>query len=727
MTSKTAFADITANKLVNKINDLTIGEDSTDYLTVNSETRFLNDVNIGGSSIKLRSTDDTNDNNFIEIMGERLHSTHVKTIRSINNNKIEGDLTIGEDTTDLLVVNSDTKFTDNIDVDGNLVVSGNIKAPDLNQSVWAQLGADMYGEAVDDGFGYSISLNTDGTIVAIGGYANDGNEGNVSNAGHVRVFEYSGSFWSQLGSDIDGSGTNALSGYSVSLSSDGTILAVGEPYYNSNRGLVKIYEYSGSSWSQKGSTIDGEAASNFFGTSVSLSSNGTILAIGARGNADNGSYSGHVRVYEYSGSSWSQKGGDIDGEAASDQSGFSVSLSSNGAIVAIGAHINDGNGTDSGHVRVYQYSGNSWSKLGNDIDGEAAGDNSGNSVSLSSNGTILAIGAYRNAGNGTDSGHVRVYEYSNGSWSQKGGDIDGEAAGDYSGWSVSLSSDGTIVAIGAFTNDANGANAGHVRVYQYSGTSWSQLGSDIDGEAAGDYSGRSVSLSSDGTIVSIGAMYNDANGNNAGLARVYKITNKNSLNVDGNLEINGNIKAAGSKISGSIVQTQHLNYVAQIDESYTSSTFTDFDNNNFVVSINPTSTKSRLLFNCNIHVGIDRGEDSRWYGIRLYRKIGNGNWTFLQGASGDNGNPGGNLIPVFLSGGGYFNHFYEYDIDNLSGSYLDTPDSSLNTHYYTLYWDGRTGDANLSPRIHLNRPNTDTSAFESRPISTLTIQEIYYP
>ena len=120
--------------LNNRINgDLTIGEDSTDYLTVNSETRFLNDVNIGGSSIKLRSTDDTNANNFIEIMGERLHSTHVKTIRSINNNKIEGDLTIGEDTTDLLVVNSDTKFTDNVKLESlEFVKSENRKTSNIN-------------------------------------------------------------------------------------------------------------------------------------------------------------------------------------------------------------------------------------------------------------------------------------------------------------------------------------------------------------------------------------------------------------------------------------------------------------------------------------------------------------------------------------------------------------------------------------------------------------------
>ena len=52
-----------------------------------------------------------------------------------------------------------------------------------------------------------------------------------------------------------------------------------------------------------------------------------------------------------------------------------------------------------------------FSQMGSDIDGEAESDFSGFSVSLSSDGTILAIGAYRNDGNGTDAGHVRVYEF----------------------------------------------------------------------------------------------------------------------------------------------------------------------------------------------------------------------------------------------------------------------------------------------------------------------------
>ena len=87
-------------------------------------------------------------------------------------------------------------------------------------------------------------------------------------------------------------------------------------------------------------------------------------------------------------------------------------------------------------------------------------------------------------------------------WTQVGSDIDGEAAGDYSGSSVSLSSDGSTVAIGATNNDGY---AGHVRIYKNISGTWTQVGSDIDGEAAGGYSGRSVSLSSDGSIVAIGA------------------------------------------------------------------------------------------------------------------------------------------------------------------------------------------------------------------------------
>ena len=385
--------------------------------------------------------------------------------------------------------------------------------------IWSQMGGDIDGEANYDYSGTSVSLSDDGTIMAIGAYLNDGNG---SSSGHVRVFEWKEFTQSMVNQYHYSNQTQNTSDQTKSLiitskDTDGNYIApiVGQSY-----------------WTQLGIDIDGEVAGDRSGYSVSLSGNGTIVAISAtRNNGTNGNYSGHVRVYQYDGTAWIQLDEDIDGEAEYDQSGYSVSLSDDGSIVAIGANYNDGtNGTDSGHVRVYQYDGTAWTQLGGDIDGEALGDESGFSVSLSSNGKIVAIGAYKNDGtNGTNSGHVRVYQYDDvaKSWSQLGGAIDGEAADDQSGYSVSLSGDGTIVAIGALFNDGNTGNSadnrGHVRVYQYDGSAWNQLGNDIDGEAAGDYSGYSVSLSGNGKIVAIGAVGNDGNsGNDSGHVRVFE-------------------------------------------------------------------------------------------------------------------------------------------------------------------------------------------------------------
>ena len=266
-------------------------------------------------------------------------------------------------------------------------------------------------------------------------------------------------------------------------------------------------------------------------------------------------------------------GTDINGEAAYDESGRSVSISDDGTIMAIGAPGNDGSFTLAGHVRVYQYSSGSWSQLGLDINGEAAYDYSGSSVSLSSDGTTVAIGAPGNGGYGSNTGHVRVYQYSSGSWSQLGSDIDGEATYDFSGWSVSLSSDGTKLAIGAPYNDGSFTNAGHVRVYQYSSGSWSQLGSDINGEATYDWSGYSVSLSSDGTTVAIGAPDNDGTASDAGHVRTYVLTPEYSWN--------------GSAWSPS---TPNSTDNVLFNGNYTVSAGSSFTANNLVVSSGTTLT-----------------------------------------------------------------------------------------------------------------------------------------
>ncbi len=355
-------------------------------------------------------------------------------------------------------------------------------ATTITNAQWTQVGSDIDGEAALDNSGSSVCLSSDGNTVAIGAYGNDGSD---SLAGHVRIYENISGIWTQIGSDIDGEAAGDNSGFSVCLSSDGSIVAIGANHNDGNIndsdvGHVRVYINISGSWSQIGQDIDGEALYDWSGHSISLSSNGNIVAIGAQHNDGNGVSAGHVRIYENVSGSWTQIGQDIDGEAAGDFSGSSVSLSADGNIVAIGATFNDGSATNAGHVRIYENVSSTWTQIGQDIDGEAVNNDwSGSSVSLSSNGNTVAIGATFNDGNGFYSGHVRIYKNISVSWTQIGSDIDGEAAGDFSGCSVSLSSNGDTVAIGAFGNDGSGSAAGHVRIYSNPNIGISELNNSL--------------------------------------------------------------------------------------------------------------------------------------------------------------------------------------------------------------------------------------------------------
>jgi hypothetical protein len=433
---------------------------------------------------------------------------------------------------------------------------------------WNQRGLDIDGEASIDLSGWSVSISSDGSVVAIGATGNDGND---TDSGHVRVYAWNGTAWVQRGLDINGEAAGNNSGQSVSISSDGNVVAIGAHRNDGNgnsAGHVRVYVWNGTAWVQRGLDIDGEAANNYSGWSVSISSDGKVVAIGAYGNDGNGSDAGHVRVYAWNETAWVQRGLDIDGEAADDYSGYSVSISSDGKVVAIGAYGNDGNGSDAGYVRVYAWNETAWVQRGLDIEGEAADDNSGKSVSISSDGNVVAIGAPGNDGNGSDAGHVRVYAWNGTAWVQRGLDIDGEAASDRSGWSVSISSDGNVVAIGATGNDGNGNSAGHVRVYAWNGTAWVQRGLDIDGEAADDNSGFSVSISSDGNVVAIGAPGN--NGYN-GHVRVYYYSSPSLSNFSVASKTVGDVPftltAPSSNSAGAFTYTSSDETVATISGS----------------------------------------------------------------------------------------------------------------------------------------------------------------
>jgi hypothetical protein len=387
-----------------------------------------------------------------------------------------------------------------------------------------QLGEALYGENAEDEFGVSISLSDNGTIMAVSAIYHDGNG---TDSGQVRIFQNTGGSWSQIGQDINGEHAGDASGMSVSLNGDGSIVAIGARWNDGNgndSGHVRVYQNNNNTWTQIGQDIDGESPGDQSGMSISLSADGSIVAIGAWLNGGNGHHSGHVRVFGNNAGIWTQIGEDIDGQNTTDICGRTVVLNATGNIVAVGSTGNTANTDGNGEVRVFQNTAGTWTQIGQTMVGDATIDDFGYAIKLSSDGNIIAIGAQANDGNGTDSGQVKIFRNSSGTWTQIGQDIYGEAPGDRAGFAVGFSGDGSIVAVGAPFNNNNGQYAGHVKLYANRNDAWEEIGEAIEGEASDDHSGLGLSINEEGTTVAIGSTYSNGNGYRSGQVRVFDIS-----------------------------------------------------------------------------------------------------------------------------------------------------------------------------------------------------------
>ena len=447
---------------------------------------------------------DTNLNNYIE-----LDPSYIATLGPINdvsNGFIwEGTLTR---TPGMNLLGNKLNFT-GLEVSANLVFDV-VEDSNLLSANWSLQGDVLNGNSSGDYFGTAVVISGDGKRIAISSTGRDINGNN--NIGIVQIYEYYGTNWEQIGSDISGNYGGEQFGGSVSLSYDGQIVAIGSSK-SFDPGVVRIYQYN-TNWTQIGDDIDGIGSQDQLGWSISLSGNGQIVAIGCRGT---NTYKGEVKIFKYLNSIW-EPDGIISGAANYEQIGFSVSLSHNGQIVAIGAPNNNG-----GFVSIYEYS-TSWNKIGSDINTNVSnGDRFGESVSISSDGNIIAIGSPDSDINGDRTGTVRIFQNNNSNWVQVGSDIYGDNELDRLGWSVSISSDGNTVVIGSpYYNPTNSNELGDVRIYKFDSTNWIQ-DKIIVGELDNGWFGNSVSISSDGNTLIVGSKMSNSY---TGLAKVY---NYNSL------------------------------------------------------------------------------------------------------------------------------------------------------------------------------------------------------
>ncbi|QMP83914.1 MAG: hypothetical protein [Caudoviricetes sp.] len=346
-------------------------------------------------------------------------------------------------------------------------------------------------DAADSDFFGKTALSGDASTLAIGASNWEGATG--SNRGGVYIYDWNGSNWIQRGAVLEAADAADSDSFSaVSLSSNGSILAVGaygwEGATGTNRGGVYIYDWNSanSSWVQRGAVLEAADAadSDFFGTCVSLNSDGSVLAAGSfNWEGATGTNRGGVYIYDWNGSSWVQRGSVLEAADAEDLDrfgGYSLSLSSNGSVLAVGAYGWEGaTGTNRGGVYIYDWNGSSWVQRGSVLEPADAADSDffGIGVSLNSDGSVLAVGANDWEGaTGSGRGGVYIYDWNsaNSSWVQRGAVLEAADAADsdqfgYQG-GVSLSSDGSILVVSAGSwEGATGSARGAVYTYSLTG------------------------------------------------------------------------------------------------------------------------------------------------------------------------------------------------------------------------------------------------------------------
>lgn len=241
-------------------------------------------------------------------------------------------------------------------------------------------------------------------------------------------------------------------------------------------------------WIQMGQDIDGHERGSYSGV-TSINSIGNIISVGGGYYDDEGI----IRVFQYKGNRWEKIGQKFTG----DKNTYS-SLNSIGNIIAIRK------GGDSNIVQVFQYDGEIWRQLGQDIlrrpHGQEPNKPRAFSLNLNSKGNILSI---------CNSNNYKVFKYSDKLWKQMGQTITLDSIGGNQ-WEfreMSINSDGNIIAVSA-SGWSN--NKGRVQIFKYkeavdecSKSEWIQLGYNIDGENENDVSAV-ISLNSEGNIIAIG-------------------------------------------------------------------------------------------------------------------------------------------------------------------------------------------------------------------------------
>jgi len=295
-------------------------------------------------------------------------------------------------------------------------------------------------------------------------------------------------------------------GWATSISGDGSYALVGS-LENNFEGSAEIFVRSGSTWSHQAKITAPDGVSpDYFGQSVSISSDGSYALVGA--HKDDGPAGptdlafGSAYIYVRDGSTWTYQAKITAPDGAyRDEFGYSVSISGDGSYALVGAFKDDAPATDSGSAHIFVRDGSTWTHQAHILDPNGAqGDYFGRSVSISSDGSYALVGAERDDEPAPWSGSAHIFVRSGSNWTHQTKLVNPDPGpSDFFGFSVSISGDGSYALMGSV-----GKEAGYIFVREES--TWSHQATIISPSPASNFEfGDRVSISGDGSYALVGA------------------------------------------------------------------------------------------------------------------------------------------------------------------------------------------------------------------------------
>lgn len=419
--------------------------------------------------------------------------------------------------------------------------------------------------AAGDVFGAAVALSRDGNTLAVGAELKSaiGASDPVPAAGSVYVYTRTPQGWreqARLLAPVRSSGSGF--GHSLTLSDDGSRLAVGAPFEShtvpraseslaGDHGVVYVFERSDSGWSQPARLLASNAASfDWFGMSLSFAGPGDTLAVGAhRHDAVDAqgarTDSGAVYVFARTAKGWAEQAVLTAAQTVEGAHfGQSVALSTDGQTLAAGARA-----SGLGAVHMFRREGAFWREQAVVAAVNATPQNPlGSQLSLSADGNTLAVGA--SAPEGTEArqrsaGSAYVFVNEAGQWRQAARlRASNSRSGDAFGERLSLSADGRVLAVSAVNEssaarglggeqaDSTAQAAGAVYIYSRQGPHWTQ--SDYVKSSrtrTGDQFGSALALSGDGRQLAVGARLEDGAGSLRGWLLDERLQNSGGVHL----------------------------------------------------------------------------------------------------------------------------------------------------------------------------------------------------